>query len=100
IKSMIDVALKWEEGEMKDALVYNIANHMKKCFLNWNKDTVDDQVIFDHLTELSNGELKVKEELLPLTLTQDVLRMKSKNGNGPKSNGSNKSRKNRNRKRY
>ena len=100
IKSMIDVALKWEEGEMKDALVYNIANHMKKCFLNWNKGTVDDQVIFDHLTELSNGELKVKEELLPLTLTQDVLRMKSKNGNGPKSNGSNKSRKNRNRKRY
>ena len=100
IKSMIDVALKWEEGEMKDALVYNIANHMKKCFLNWNKDTVDDQVIFNHLTELSNGELKVKEELLPLSLTQDVLRMKSKNGNGPKSNGSNKSRKNRNRKRY
>lgn len=100
IKSMIDVALKWEEGEMKDALVYNIANHMKKCFLNWNKDTVDDQVIFDHLTELSKGELKVKEELLPLTLTQDVLRMKSKNGNGPKSNGSSKPRKNRNRKRY
>ncbi|MCH1417892.1 MAG: DUF4290 domain-containing protein [Flavobacteriaceae bacterium] len=100
IKSMIDVALKWEEGEMKDALVYNIANHMKKCFLNWNKDTVDDPVIFDHLTELSKGELKVKEEFLPLTLTQDVLRMKSKNGNGPKSNGSNKPRKNRNRKRY
>ena len=73
---------------------------MKKCFLNWNKDTVDDQVIFDHLAELSKGELKVKDELLPLTLTQDVLRMKSKNGNGPKSNGSNKPRKNRNRKRY
>lgn len=100
IKSMIDVALGWEEGEMKDALVYNIANHMKKCFLNWNKDTVDDQVIFDHLTELSKGQLKVKEEHLPLTLTQDVLRMKSKNGNGPKSNGGSKPRKNRNRKRY
>ncbi|MGB1449866.1 MAG: DUF4290 domain-containing protein [Flavobacteriaceae bacterium] len=100
IKSMIDVALGWEEGEMKDALVFNIANHMKKCFLNWNKDTVDDQVIFDHLTEFSQGKLTVKEELLPLTPTQDLLRMKSKNGNGPKSNGSNKTRKNRNRKRY
>ena len=97
---MIDVALGWEESEKKDALVYAIANHMKKCFLNWNKDTVDDEVIFTHLNELSNGQLKVKEELLPLTLTQDVLRMKSKNGNGPKSNGTNKSRKNRNRKRY
>ena len=100
LKGMIDVALGWEESEKKDALVYAIANHMKKCFLNWNKDTVDDEVIFTHLNELSNGQLKVKEELLPLTLTQDVLRMKSKNGNGPKSNGTNKSRKNRNRKRY
>ena len=100
LKGMIDVALGWEESEKKDALVYAIANHMKKCFLNWNKDTVDDEVIFNHLNELSNGQLKVKEELLPLTLTQDVLRMKSKNGNGPKSNGTTKSRKNRNRKRY
>ncbi|MGB2475993.1 MAG: DUF4290 domain-containing protein [Flavobacteriaceae bacterium] len=100
IKSMIDVALNWEEGQMKDALVFNIANHMKKCFLNWNKDTVDDQVIFNHLAELSDGKLSVKEEFLPLTPTQDLLRMKSKNGNGPKSNGSNKLRKSRNRKRY
>ena len=73
---------------------------MKKCFLNWNKDTVDDQVIFDHLAELSSNKLSVKEALLPLTPTQDLLRMKSKNGNGPKSNGSTKTRKNRNRKRY
>ena len=34
LTKMIDAAIKWEEGEMKDALVYNIANHMKKCFLN------------------------------------------------------------------
>ena len=101
IKSMIDVALGWEEGEMKDALVFNIANHMKKCFLNWNKDTVDDQVIFNHLDEFSDGKLTLKEELLPLTSTQDLLRMKSKNGNGPKNNGAAKPRKNRNnRKRY
>jgi hypothetical protein len=101
IKSMIDVALGWEEGEMKDALVFNIANHMKKCFLNWNKDTVDDQVIFNHMDEFSGGKLKLKEDLLPLTSTQDLLRMKSKHGNGPKSNGAVKPRKNRNnRKRY
>ena len=32
---------------IKDELVYIIANHMKKCFLNWNKDSVEDQVIFE-----------------------------------------------------
>ncbi|MDH3322963.1 MAG: DUF4290 domain-containing protein, partial [Flavobacteriaceae bacterium] len=42
IQIMIDTALSWEDGEMKEALVYTIANHMKKCYLNWNKDTVED----------------------------------------------------------
>lgn len=86
IKSMIDVARNWEAGEMKDALVFNIANHMKKCFLSWNKDTVDDEVIFNHLSELSEKTLVVNPEHLPLTETADFLKSKPKNGNGPKSN--------------
>jgi hypothetical protein len=100
IKRMIDVAISWEDGEMKKQLVYVIANHMKKCFLNWNKDTVDDKVIFEHLKELSEEKLSVKEELLPLTSTEVLLKMKSKNGNGPKTKLLNRPRKGRNRKRY
>ena len=100
LKKMIDAATTWEEGEMKDGLVFNIANHMKKCFLNWNKDTVDDKVIFEHLKELSEEKLSVKEELLPLTSTEVLLKMKSKNGNGPKTKLLNRPRKGRNRKRY
>ena len=86
IKSMIDVARNWEAGEMKDALVFNIANHMKKCFLSWNKDTVDDEVIFNHLSQLSEKTLVVNPEHLPLTETAEFLKSKPKNGNGPKSN--------------
>ena len=37
IKTMIDVAKTWEDGEMKTALTFTIANHMKNCLLNWNK---------------------------------------------------------------
>ena len=71
IKRMIDVAIGWEDGEKKDALVITIANHMKKCFLNWNKDTVEDDVIFNHLFELSEGKLNLKgsEEILLDTMT-------------------------------
>ncbi len=76
IQIMIDTALTWEEGEMKDALVYTIANHMKKCYLNWNKDTVDDEVIFSHLSELSDGKLKLKEKE-PLSESKDLMRKKS-----------------------
>ena len=97
ILRMIEVAKSWEAGDLKDALVFTIANHMKKCFLNWNKDTVEDSVIFTHLDELSDGVLKVAEELLPLTDAQELLKLKTKNGNGPKSNTKQRNRK---RKRY
>lgn len=79
IQIMIDTALTWEEGEMKEALIYTIANHMKKCYLNWNKDTVDDEVIFRHLDELSGGKLALKEKE-ELSDSKDLLRKKpSKN---------------------
>ncbi len=86
IKSMITIAIGWEDADLKNALVLNIANHMKKCFLNWNKDTVEDEVILNHLMELSDNQLKVKEEDLPLTDSAEFLKIRSKNGNGAKSN--------------
>jgi phage baseplate assembly protein W len=62
IKRMIDVAINWEKGDKRSGLEYAIANHMKKCYLNWNKDTVDDQVIFKHLFELSDGKIDLASD--------------------------------------
>ncbi len=76
IQIMIDTALTWDEGELKDALVYTIANHMKKCYLNWNKDTVEDIVIFKHLSELSNGELNLTTDKEELSDPKNLLRKK------------------------
>ncbi len=81
---MIDIAMSWEEGDLKDKLIANIANHMKKCFLNWNKDTVEDKVIFDHLADLSNGTLKVPESKLPLTESSEFLKNRVKTNNNYK----------------
>ena len=61
IRKMIDVAVTWEEGEKREGLYFAIANHMKKCYLLWNKDTVDDQVIFNHLYELSDGKIDLRK---------------------------------------
>ena len=61
IRKMIDVAITWEEGEKREGLFFAIANHMKKSYLKWNKDTVDDSVIFDHLYELSNGKIDLRQ---------------------------------------
>ncbi len=67
IKRMIDVAVEWEKGDMRDGLEYAIANHMKKCYLNWNKDVVDDSAIFNHLFELSDGRIDLAKGDVKLT---------------------------------
>jgi hypothetical protein len=102
IKTMIDVANTWDEGEMKEALIYTIANHMKKCFLNWNKDTVEDDVIFTHLYELSDGKINLRNADEDLTDATSLLRNKKKYGSNTNSKKSHhkKSNSNRNRKRY
>jgi hypothetical protein len=74
IKYMIDVANKWEDGELKNGLVKVIANHMKKSYLSWNKDTVTDEVIFEHLYELSDGKLNLKQSSESLLKTDDLMR--------------------------
>lgn len=85
IKYMIDVANSWEEGELKSALVKVIANHMKKSYLSWNKDTVDDQAIFNHLFELSGGKLDLHNSSEELLNSSDLMRTNKKmsNKNGP-----------------
>ena len=74
IKYMIDVANKWEAGDLKNALVKVIANHMKKSYLSWNKDTVTDEVIFEHLYELSEGKLDLMTSTESLLKTDDLMR--------------------------
>jgi hypothetical protein len=78
IKKMVDIAISWDDGDLKNKLVLNIANHMKKCFLNWNKDSVEDNVIIDHLSDLSNGSLSVSKSSLPLTDSSEFLKNKIK----------------------
>lgn len=81
IKYMIDKAMEWEEGEMKDALIMVIANHMKKSYLSWNKDTVKDDVIFEHLCELSNGKINLFKKEEELSTSSDLIKVNKKVSN-------------------
>ena len=102
IKTMIDVCNTWEDGDLKEALIFTIANHMKKCFLNWNKDTVEDDVIYKHLYELSGGKINLKNSEEDLSDATSLLRSKNKfssNSNNKKSHHK-KNTNNRPRKRY
>lgn len=81
ITRMINVANSWEDGELKNALILTIANHMKKSFLNWNKDTVDDTVIYNHLYELSNGKIDLRNSEADLSESSSLLKTKKRYSN-------------------
>ena len=78
IEAIIKKATEFEEGPEKDALIHAIANHLKKSYLNWNRESVDDVAIEKHLEILSEGKLTLSENQT-LTSTSDILaRNKSK----------------------
>jgi hypothetical protein len=81
IKYMINVANSWDDGEMKNALIMVIANHMKKSFLSWNKDTVEDNVIFEHLLEMSGGKINLFSGGEELSATSNLMKVNKKTSN-------------------
>lgn len=76
LEEMIERISDYPEGETKNELIRLIANQMKKCFLTWNKEAVDDKKIFDDLFELSKGKIKVSGDIFKLMETRDVLQPK------------------------
>ncbi len=72
IENMITQAIEFEEGDEKDNLVRYIANHLKKLYISWNRDSVADEVILEHLAILSDGKLKLKENF-KLENTRDLI---------------------------
>jgi hypothetical protein len=73
IEKMVQVAVDMEEGELKNILIQLIANHMKKCYLTWNKEAVSDEQIFKDLGIISGGKISLKSEETTLTETRDIL---------------------------
>ncbi len=66
LEVLIRKACEFPEGNEKNNLVAMICNHMKKDYMTWNKDTVDDRKIAEDLYELSDGKLQMTDEILRL----------------------------------
>ncbi len=72
ITLIIQKAIEYKDGPEKDALVEAIANHLKKSYLHWNKDSVNDELINEHLSLLSDGKLKLNDNA-KLNSTSEIL---------------------------
>ncbi|SEF75785.1 DUF4290 domain-containing protein [Parabacteroides chinchillae] len=79
LELMIRKATEFENGVERDQLIKLLANQMKKSFLTWNKESVDDRKIFKDLDELSSGEIVLDEEVHKLTESRDILARNSNN---------------------
>ncbi|MFV0390640.1 MAG: DUF4290 domain-containing protein [Paludibacteraceae bacterium] len=90
LEDMIERVSEYPEGDTKNELIRLLANQMKKCFLTWNKEVVDDKKIFDDLRELSKGKLDISSDILKLMESREVLHPK-KNQNNSSQNRSKKS---------
>ena len=75
IQDLIKIAVDYPEGDEKKQLIKYIANHMKKDYINFNKDGVEDQKILEDLCELSEGRIK---------LTTDDLKLVEQRSFGPR----------------
>ncbi|OIP83560.1 MAG: hypothetical protein AUK44_04970 [Porphyromonadaceae bacterium CG2_30_38_12] len=73
LEEMIEKTGDYPDGEERNELIRLIANQMKKCFLTWNKEVVDDRKIFDDLRELSHDKIDVPQDFLKLVESRDVL---------------------------
>lgn len=62
LEEMINVVKDMPEGEEREELVKEIAMHMKRMYLMWNRDTVNDELIVKQLDRLSKSGIQLPEE--------------------------------------
>lgn len=102
IEGMIAIATAMPENEEREALVKVIADLMKRFHLMYNTNSIDDEIISQHLKRMSKGKIILKD-LSFLAATKDILKdyeINKKPAQNNKNRKNNKNRNNRNRKRY
>ena len=81
---MIEIASTVEDQETREALTHSIANQMKRNYLEWNGNVVNDQQIIEDLKVMSKGRLVLPEDT-KLNGTNEIMSkpvLSQKQGNG------------------
>lgn len=73
VEGMIDHVLSLPEGEERMSLAKETALQMKRSYVQWNKETVNDSKIFADLFELSKGKIYLDEIICTLPDAKELL---------------------------
>lgn len=84
IEMMIEKAIDYEPKEERELLVKLIANQMKKSYIAWNKDSVEDEKIIMDLKDMSGGKIDLTGQQLEEVkdIPQQKLKKKKKKTGG------------------
>jgi len=58
VERMLTQVSELEESEKRQNLIKVVANHMKKSYVMWNKDHVEDEFIFQAIEKITDGKVK------------------------------------------
>lgn len=78
VKKLIEVAVKMEDGEKKDALITQIGNFMKKRFIADVAPNVTDSKIFDDMEDMVDGKLNFSAENIHLISCEEITELQNK----------------------
>ena len=63
-EDMLEKAQNMPEGEERNALVDMLANYMKRSYLTWNKDNVEDEKIWQDIRNYTHGTIHIETPLM------------------------------------
>ena len=102
IENMINLIADREDDDIKKEMIRTLALYMRQQYLIWNKDNVAEETIFADIERLSDGRLKVPEDVHLGAISQNANFTRpgiSVGGNGGAGYGGGNNKKNRNWKR-
>jgi hypothetical protein len=87
VELLIARAISEQDDNEKRILVAHIARLMKTFYQNWNREVVDDEVIWGHIIEMSEGLLRTIVQAISGNSSLGNLRNNNTSNNRPSSTG-------------
>ena len=84
IEEMMKKACETPEGEERNELLRLIAAQMKKEYILWNKESVEDSKIIEDIKDYSNGQICLSEDKLNLGIYRAPAQQYKHNGKNQK----------------
>lgn len=72
IENMINLIADREDDDLKKEMIRTLAIYMRQQYLIWNKDNVAEETIFADIEKLSEGRLKVPEDVHLSAISQNA----------------------------